>query len=46
VVNGGKFGIYLLLQLLLQPEDEVIIAAPYWVSYPAITQIFGGTPKL
>lgn len=46
VVNGGKFGIYLLLQLLLQPKDEVIIAAPYWVSYPAITQIFGGIPKI
>ena len=46
VVNGGKFGLYLLLQLLLQPEDEVIIAAPYWVSYPAITKIFAGSPKI
>ncbi|HVV68255.1 MAG TPA: aminotransferase class I/II-fold pyridoxal phosphate-dependent enzyme [Gammaproteobacteria bacterium] len=46
VVNGGKFGLYLLLQLLLQPQDEVIIAAPYWVSYPAITQIFAGNPVI
>lgn len=44
VVNGGKFGIYLLAQLLLNPGDEVIMAAPYWVSYPAITQLFGGQP--
>lgn len=46
VVNGGKFGIYLLLQLLLQKEDEVIIAAPYWVSYPAITRLFQGIPVI
>lgn len=44
VVNGGKLGIYLLLQQLLQKEDEVILASPYWVSYPAITKLFGGTP--
>lgn len=46
VVNGGKFGLYLLLQLLLQPQDEVMIAAPYWVSYPAITQLFVGNPVI
>lgn len=46
VVNGGKLGIYLLLQLLLQKNDEVIMAAPYWVSYPTITKLFGGTPKI
>lgn len=44
VVNGGKFGIYLLLQYLLQEEDEVLIASPYWVSYPAMTQLFAGRP--
>lgn len=44
VMPGGKFGIYLLLQLLLQPDDEVIIPAPYWVSYPAITALFNGIP--
>lgn len=46
VVNGGKLGIYLLLHLLLQNEDEVIIASPYWVSYPAITKLFGGVPVI
>ncbi|QMT59095.1 pyridoxal phosphate-dependent aminotransferase [Legionella sp. PC997] len=44
VVNGGKLGIYLLMQLLLEEDDEVIIPAPYWVSYPAITKLFGGVP--
>ncbi|KTD11189.1 aspartate aminotransferase [Legionella gratiana] len=43
VVNGGKFGIYLLMQLLIQNNDEVIIPSPYWVSYPEITHLFGGT---
>ncbi len=44
VVNGGKLGIYLLLQLVLTKGDEVIIVSPYWVSYPAITKLFGGMP--
>ena len=44
VVNGGKLGIYLLLQHVLQKNDEVLIASPYWVSYPAITTLFGGSP--
>ena len=39
---GGKFAIYLLLQYLLKPEDEVIISSPYWVSYPSITELFAG----
>lgn len=42
VTPGGKFAIYLLLQYLLKPADEVIIPAPYWVSYPSITELFGG----
>lgn len=46
VVNGGKLGIYLLLQLLLTKSDEVIMASPYWVSYPTITQLFGGVPVI
>ena len=44
VVNGGKFGIYLLLQHLLKEGDGVLIPTPYWVSYPAITRLFGGKP--
>ncbi|CAM2973509.1 aspartate aminotransferase [Legionella steigerwaltii] len=46
VVNGGKFGIYLLMQLLVQQNDEVIIPAPYWVSYPAMAKLFGGNPVI
>lgn len=42
---GGKFGIYLLLQSQLKKHDEVLIPSPYWVSYPTIVEIFGGTPK-
>jgi aspartate/methionine/tyrosine aminotransferase len=45
VVPGGKFGIYLLLQALLKKGDEVLIPAPYWVSYPSMVGIFGGVPK-
>lgn len=46
IVNGGKFGIYLSLQLLLEASDEVIIISPYWPSYPAITKLFLGTPRI
>ncbi|MFT3742100.1 MAG: aminotransferase class I/II-fold pyridoxal phosphate-dependent enzyme [Gammaproteobacteria bacterium] len=46
VVNGGKFGIYLLLQLLLSPQSDVLMQAPYWVSYPALVQLFGGNPVI
>ena len=46
VVNGGKLGIYLLLQLLLNQGDEVLIVSPYWVSYPTITTLFGGVTKI
>lgn len=46
VVNGGKLGIYLLLQDLLQMGDEVLIASPYWVSYPSMVSMFGGKPIL
>jgi len=46
VTAGGKFGIYLALQSLLQAGDEVLIISPYWVSYPAMVRIFGGVPKI
>ncbi len=46
VVNGGKLGIYLLLQLLLREKDRVIIPSPYWVSYPVIAKLFGGVPTI
>ena len=45
VVNvGGKHSIFNLVSLLIQSGDEVIIPAPYWVSYPDIVKYAGGTP--
>ena len=41
---GGKQTIYNALMATLDPGDEVIIAAPYWVSYPDITLLAEGTP--
>ncbi|HHT0592408.1 TPA: pyridoxal phosphate-dependent aminotransferase [Legionella anisa] len=46
IVNGGKFGIYLLMQLLVHEHDEIIIPYPYWVSYPAMSKLFGGVPVI
>lgn len=42
VTCGGKFAIFAALQALLDEGDEVIIPAPYWVSYPSMVQLFGG----
>jgi aspartate aminotransferase len=41
---GGKHAIYNLFQALLDPGDEVIIPAPYWVSYPDMVELAGGVP--
>ncbi|MGH1478311.1 MAG: pyridoxal phosphate-dependent aminotransferase [Geminicoccales bacterium] len=41
---GGKQVIYNAMMATLNPGDEVIIPAPYWVSYPDITLLAGGTP--
>jgi aspartate aminotransferase len=44
VGTGGKQVIYNALLATLNPGDEVIIPAPYWVSYPEIVGLCGGTP--
>ena len=50
ISNGGKQALYnyimctVNLRVLLNPGDEVIIPAPYWVSYPAIVELAGGVP--
>jgi len=41
---GGKQNIYNALMATLNPGDEVIVPAPYWVSYTDITMLSGGTP--
>ena len=43
---GGKHSIYNIFQVLLNNGDEVIIPAPYWVSYPAMVQLAGGKPVI
>jgi aspartate aminotransferase len=47
VVNvGGKHSIFNAVCALINPGDEVVIAAPYWVSYPDIVKYAGGTPVI
>jgi len=41
---GGKQSFYNLAQALLNPGDEVVIPAPYWVSYPDMVLLAGGKP--
>ena len=43
---GGKQSFYNLAQALLNPGDEVIIPAPYWVSYPDIVKLADGEPVI
>ncbi|MES2767659.1 MAG: pyridoxal phosphate-dependent aminotransferase [Bdellovibrionota bacterium] len=44
VATGGKMSIFALLQVLIGKGDEVLIPAPYWVSYPDMTELADGTP--
>ena len=44
VTNGGKQAIFNAVASLIDPGDEVIIQAPYWVTYPEVVSIFGGVP--
>ncbi len=46
VSSGGKQSFFNLAQALLDPGDEVIIPAPYWVSYPDMVILAGGAPVL
>ncbi|QBC30086.1 MULTISPECIES: aminotransferase class I/II-fold pyridoxal phosphate-dependent enzyme [Pandoraea] len=46
VANGGKQIIFNALTSTVDDGDEVIIAAPYWVSYPDMTLLNGGTPVI
>ena len=41
---GGKHSIFNVVSVLIQQGDEVIIPAPYWVSFPDIVKYAGGTP--
>ncbi|MDG1727812.1 MAG: pyridoxal phosphate-dependent aminotransferase [Emcibacteraceae bacterium] len=46
VNSGGKQTIYNAFMATLNPGDEVIIPAPYWVSYPDMVMLAGGTPVI
>jgi len=44
--TGGKQILYNALMATLNPEDEVVIPTPYWVSYPDMVLLAGGTPVI
>jgi len=46
VSPGGKYSCYLAIMATCSPGDEVIIPAPFWVSYPEMVKLAGATPKL
>lgn len=46
VTNGGKHSLYNLMMVLLDPGDEVIIPAPYWLSYPEMVKLADGVPVI
>lgn len=44
ISNGGKHSLTNVFEAILNPGDEVIIPAPYWLSYPEIVKLAGGVP--
>lgn len=46
VTNGGKQSLFNMMLALIESGDEVIIPAPYWLSYPEIVKLAGGTPVI
>ncbi len=46
VTNGGKHSLFNLILALIEAGDEVIIPAPYWLSYPEMVKLAGGTPVI
>jgi aspartate aminotransferase len=44
IANGGKQCIYNALMATVDPGDEVVIPAPYWISYADMTKVAGGVP--
>ena len=43
---GAKHSLYNIFQAMVQPGDEVLVFAPYWVSYPEMIALAGGTPVI
>ena len=44
ITNGGKQALFNIMMALLNPHDEVLIPSPYWLSYPEMVRLAGGTP--
>ncbi len=44
ISNGGKHSLTNVFEAIINPGDEVIIPAPYWLSYPEIVKLAGGVP--
>ena len=42
VSPGSKYGLFLMLQAVIDPGDEVIVPLPFWVSYPEMVKFCGG----
>ncbi|MFH1331007.1 MAG: pyridoxal phosphate-dependent aminotransferase [Actinomycetota bacterium] len=45
VTNGAKGAVYTACQALLDPGDEVLLPAPYWVTYPEVVALAGGVTR-
>lgn len=46
ITNGGKHSLFNLMLALIEPEDEVIIPSPYWLSYPEMVKLAEGKPVI
>ncbi|NCT22429.1 aminotransferase class I/II-fold pyridoxal phosphate-dependent enzyme, partial [bacterium] len=46
VTNGAKQSLFNIFYSILNPQDEVIVLAPYWVSYPEIIKMCYGVPVI
>src|SRR5690606_31186220 len=46
VAVGAKHALFNLAAVLIDPGDEVVIPAPYWVSYPEQVRLFEGLPRI
>ncbi|MEN9353923.1 MAG: hypothetical protein RL318_1248 [Fibrobacterota bacterium] len=44
ITSGAKHAIFNILSAVINPGDEVIIPAPYWVTYPELVKLAGGVP--
>ena len=46
VASGAKHSVYIALAAITNPGDEIIIPAPFWVSYYEMVRMVGGTPVI